>query len=81
MVLDVAPLEALLSRTFGIGLDVGRGKEPAALVRLRLAKALLGAAEANALAAGSLAIGRGVTTGQMARAEGLALHAAAFGYL
>jgi hypothetical protein len=28
VVLDVAQLGALLSRTFGIGLDVGRGKEP-----------------------------------------------------
>jgi hypothetical protein len=50
VVLDVAQLEALLSRTFGIGLDAGRGKEPVALVRLRLARALLGAAEANAVA-------------------------------
>ncbi|HLB76902.1 MAG TPA: hypothetical protein VJO72_07700 [Candidatus Dormibacteraeota bacterium] len=40
VVLDVPQLEALLSRTFGIGLDVGRGKEPVALVRLRLARAL-----------------------------------------
>jgi len=52
VVLDVAQLEALLSRTFGIGLDAGRGKEPVALVRLRLARALLGAAEANAAAEG-----------------------------
>jgi hypothetical protein len=51
VVLDVAQLEALLSKTFGIGLDAGRGKEPVALVRLRLARALLGAAEASAVAA------------------------------
>ncbi|MDQ6617931.1 MAG: hypothetical protein M3083_25100 [Actinomycetota bacterium] len=39
VVLDVAQLEALLSKTFNIGLDVGRGKESVALVRLRLSKA------------------------------------------
>ena len=33
MVLDVAQLEALLARTFSIGLDVGRGREKVALVR------------------------------------------------
>ncbi|HEY6423507.1 MAG TPA: hypothetical protein VIY28_09730 [Pseudonocardiaceae bacterium] len=49
VVLDVAQLEALLVTTFNIGLDVGRGKDKAALVRLRLSKALLGAAEAQAL--------------------------------
>jgi len=32
-----------LTRTFSIGLDVGRGREKVALVRLRLSKALLGA--------------------------------------
>ena len=78
MVLDVAPLEALLTRTFSIGLDVGRGKEKAALVRLRLSRALLGAAETQAMAAGALAIEPGVATEQIAAAEGLALHAAAF---
>ncbi len=67
VVLDVAQLEALLSRTFGIGLDVGRGKEPVALVRLRLARALLGAA-----------VERGIPAAEIAAAEGLALHAAAF---
>ena len=51
MVLDVAQLEALLTRTFSIGLDVGRGREKVALVRLRLSKALLGAAETQAMAA------------------------------
>src|SRR6266436_3709267 len=70
VVLDVAQLEALLTRTFSIGLDVGGGREKAALVRLRLSRALPGAAEA-------LAIERGVATEQIA-AEGLALHAAAF---
>ena len=34
VVLDVAQLEALLTRTFSIGLDVGRGREKVALVRL-----------------------------------------------
>ena len=41
VVLDIAQLEALLTRTFSIG----RGSEKVALVRLRLSKALLGAAE------------------------------------
>ena len=36
VVLDVAQLKALLTRTFSIGLDVGRSKEKVALVRLRL---------------------------------------------
>ncbi|MDQ6838692.1 MAG: hypothetical protein M3137_10255, partial [Actinomycetota bacterium] len=76
--LDVAQLEALLRKSFNIGLDVGRGKEKVDLVRLRLSKALLGAAEAQALAAESIAIEGGVPTGQIAEAEGLALHAAAF---
>jgi len=78
VVLDVAQLEALLSKTFGIGLDAGRGKEPVALVRLRLARALLGAAEANAVAAEAIAAERGTPSADIAAAEGLALHAAAF---
>jgi hypothetical protein len=78
VVLDVAQLEALLAKTFNVGLDVGRGKEPVALVRLRLAKALIGVAEANALAAESIAIERGVSTEEIAQTEALALHAAAF---
>ena len=78
MVLDVAQLQALLSNTFNLGLDVGRGKEEVALVRLRLAKALIGAAEANAVAAESIAIQRGVSTEEIAQTEALALHAAAF---
>jgi hypothetical protein len=78
VVLDVAQLQALLAKTFSVGLDVGRGKEPVALVRLRLAKALIGVAEANALAVEAIAIERGVGTEQIAQAEALALHAAAF---
>jgi len=77
VVLDVAQLETLLTRTFSIGLDVGRGREKVALVRLRLSRALLGAAETQAMAAGVLAIERSVATEQIAAAEGLALHAAA----
>jgi hypothetical protein len=77
VVLDVAPLEALLTGTFSIGLDVGRGREKVALVRLRLSRALPGAAGTQALAAGALAIERGVAAEQIAAAEGLALHAAA----
>jgi len=46
-------------------------------VRLRLAKALIGVAEANALADESIAIQRDVGTEQIAQAEALALHAAA----
>ncbi len=42
VILDVAQLEALLRKTFNIGLDVGRGKEKVDLVRLRLSKVLLG---------------------------------------
>jgi hypothetical protein len=78
VVLDVAQLEALLTRTFSIGLDVGRGREKVALVRLRLSRALLGAAETQAMAAEALVIERGVATEHIAAAEGLALHAAAF---
>ena len=70
MVLDVAQLEALLTRTFSIGLDVGRGREKVALVRLRLSRALLGAAGMQAMAAGALAIERGVATEQIAAAGG-----------
>ena len=47
-------------------------------VRLRLSKALLGAAETQAMAAEALAIERGVATEQIAAAGGLALPAAAF---
>ncbi len=72
VVLDVAQLQALLAKTFNVGLDVGRGKEPVALVRLRLAKALIGVAEANALAAESIAIERGVSTEGIAQTEALA---------
>ena len=85
VVLDVAQMEALLSRTFSIGLDVGRGREDVgrgrekvALVRLRLSRALPGAAGTQAMAAGALAIERGVATEQIAAAGGLALRAATF---
>jgi hypothetical protein len=81
VVLDVVQLEALLTRTFSIGLDVGRGREKVALVRLRLSKALLGAAETQAMAAEALAIERGLATEQIVAAEGVALHAAAFNRL
>ena len=65
--LDGAQLQALLAKTFNVGLDVGCGKEPVALVRLRLAKALIGVAEANALAAESIAIERGIGPEKIAR--------------
>jgi hypothetical protein len=77
VVLDVAQLEALLSTTFGIGLDAGSVREPVALVRLRLARALLGAAEASAVASEAIAAERGIPPADIAAAEGLALHAAA----
>jgi hypothetical protein len=70
VVLDVAPLEALLTRTFSIGLDVGRGREKVTLVRPRLSRALPGAAETQAMAAGALGIERGVATEQIAAAGG-----------
>ena len=47
-------------------------------MRLRLAKPLIGVAEANALAAESIAIERGIGTEEIAQTEALALHAAAF---
>jgi hypothetical protein len=78
IVLDVAQLEVLLAKTFNVGIDAGRGKEPVALVRLRLSKALLGAAEAQALMAESLAIEHGVSTRKIGESEALALHAGAF---
>ena len=67
VVLDVAQLEALLTRTFSIGLDAGRGREKVALVRLRLSRALPGAAGTQAMAAWALAIERGVVTEQIAK--------------
>jgi len=69
-------LQALLSRTFNVGIEVDR-REPLALNRLELAKALQGAVEANTLAAKGIAIERGVGTEEIAASEALALHAAA----
>lgn len=78
VVLDVAQLQAGLGKTFNVGLDVGRGKEPVALVRLRLAKALIGVAEANALRGGVDRDRARLGTEEIAESEALALHAAAF---
>src|SRR5260370_22198279 len=78
IVLDVAQLKALLAKTFNIGIDAGRGKEPVALVRLHLSKALLGAAEAQALMAESLAIEHGVCTRKIGESEAPAVHSACF---
>ena len=50
-----------------------RGREPFALVRLRLSKALLGAAGAQAMMGESIAFERGVPTKKIAEAERLAL--------
>jgi hypothetical protein len=77
VVLDVAQLQTLLRKSFNIGIDPDPRK-PRALNRLELAKALQGAAEANALAAKGIAIEHGVETEQIARSEALALHAAAY---
>jgi hypothetical protein len=76
-VLDVSQLQALLRKSFNIGIDPDPRK-PRALNRLELAKALQGAAEANALAAEGIAIERGVESEQIAGSEALALHAAAY---
>jgi len=77
VVLDVSQLQALLRKSFNIGIDPDPRK-PRALNRLELAKALQGAAEANALAAKGIAIERGVESEQIAGSEALALHAAAY---
>jgi hypothetical protein len=78
VVLDVPQLETLLHKTFNLGLDAGRGTgEPRALVRLRLAKALLGVVESNATAANAIAIEREISSEEIAQSEALALHAAA----
>ena len=58
VLLGAAQLQALLAKPFNVALDVGRDKDPVALVRLRRAKALIGVAEANALAAQWSAIER-----------------------
>src|SRR5260370_38016923 len=76
VVLDVAQLEALSTRAFSIGLDAGRGTETVVLVRLRLSRALPGAAEAPAKAAGVLASEPGQAAEQIAAAGGVARHAA-----
>ena len=77
VVLDVSQLQALLRKSFNIGIDPDPRK-PRALNRLELAKALQGAAEANALAAKGVAIERGVESERIAGSEALALHAAAY---
>jgi hypothetical protein len=77
VVLDVAQLQTLLRKSFNLGLDVDQRK-PRALNRLELAKALQGAAEANATAAKGIAIERAVATEEIAGSEAFALHAAAF---
>jgi len=77
VVLDVSQLQTLLGKSFNIGIDPDPRK-PRALNRLELAKALQGAAEANAIAAKGIAIERGVGSEQIARSEALALRAAAY---
>jgi hypothetical protein len=77
VVLDVSQLQTLLRKSFNLGIDPDPRK-PRALNRLELAKALQGAAEANALAAKGIAIERGVDTEQIASSEALALHAGAY---
>ena len=77
VVLEVSQLQTLLRKSFNIGIDPDPRK-PRALNRLELAKALQGAAEANAVAAKGIAIERGIETEQIALSEALALHAAAY---
>jgi hypothetical protein len=72
VILDVSQLQTLLRKSFNIGIDPDPRK-PRALNRLELAKALQGAAEANALAAKGIAIERGVESEQIAGSEALAL--------
>ena len=72
VVLDVSQLQTLLRKSFNLGIDPDPRK-PRALNRLELAKALQGAAEANALAAKGIAIERGVESEQIAGSEALAL--------
>jgi hypothetical protein len=55
---DVAQLEALMTRTFSIGLDVGGAGRRSPWSRLRLSRTLPGAAEAQAMAAEALDAGR-----------------------
>ena len=69
-VLDVAQLEALLSRTFSIGLDVGWVGRRSPWSGCRLSKALLGAAETQAMAAEALAIEQGMAAEQMRGGRG-----------
>jgi hypothetical protein len=78
VVLDVAQLQALLAKTLNVGLDVGRGREAVALGAPATREALVGIAEANALAADSIAIDLDTGTQEIAQTEALALHAAAF---
>ena len=78
MVLDVPQLQTLLRKSFNLGTEIDR-RAPRALVRLQLAKALVGLAEANATAAKGIAIEREVSTEATAGSEADALHAAALG--
>ena len=77
MVLEPSQLQALLRKSFNLGIDPDPRK-PRALNRLEMAKALVGVAEANAIAAKAMAIERAVETEEIANSEAFALHAAAF---
>jgi hypothetical protein len=76
VVLDVPQLQTMLRKSFNLGVEVDR-RGPRALVRLQLAKALVGAAEANATAVKGIAIEHQVSTEAIAGSEADALHAAA----
>jgi len=77
VVLEPSQLQALLRKSFNLGIDPDPRK-PRALNRLEMAKALVGVAEANAIAAKAMAIERAVETEEIANSEAFALHAAAF---
>jgi len=63
---------------FNIGLDVGGAGRRSTWCDCGCVKALVGAAEAQALVAESIAIEGGIPSGKIAEAEGLSLHAEAF---
>jgi hypothetical protein len=78
VVRDVAPLEALLTPTFSIGLDVGRGREKVPWSGCGCPGRCPAPPSRRRWPPGALVIERGVATEQIAAAGGLALHAAAF---
>jgi len=62
VVLEPSQLQRLLRKSFNLGMDPD-SRKPRAVNRLEMAKALVGVAEANAIAAKAMAIERAVETG------------------